>query len=286
MVRFQPPSTNNNVVQCPACSEGRYWTLGRDRLKCCQCRKDYSCRPSKMYLSVAEWKVVIQKFLRNLSVSSGAKRAGINRNQYLRAVTEIRKAITINFIHQMKGWTFNPLRENVWLLKTRRGRSNKKQLIVTRTCIPRLCDEGLVYEGGLAFGLLSQRQTKKYLSEKNEVNWSIKLFSNSACSLWANIDEFVTKDDIEEARWQYTSGDMSDEGIVEIAYWDLESYIASVNVSLESYFRIHLKPQRIGISVKPVYFLAEALWKFQNRGLSRGEKINRIFELMAHNKSA
>ncbi len=238
-----------------------------------------------MYLSVKEWEVVIQKFLRNLSISRGAKRAGISRNQYLRAVTEIRKAITDSFIYQMESWIYNPIRENVWLLKVRRERANGKQLIVKRTCIPQMTDEGLVYEGGLAFGLLSQRQSLQYLSDKNEANWNIELFNNNACSLWANIDEFVSDEDYEDAdRYLYTNKSYEErrDGFI----FDCEEECKVELVYLKKYFKIHLSLQRIGSSKNPRYFLAEALWKFQNRGLSRSEKINRILELMAQNNSA
>lgn len=87
-----------NNITCPFCHHKKYYVLGRKRIRCRECRRDYNplvhSKLSRINLSYSKWLFLINLFGLSESPKSASKKVGISYNTSLKAYSILRKTIS------------------------------------------------------------------------------------------------------------------------------------------------------------------------------------------------
>ncbi len=79
-----------NIVSCPNCSCDKYWKVRRGGLLCVSCRSEYRPPPPPVRLSQNQWKTIVKWFVLEQSVSIISEQSGISRYKVMKALQHIR----------------------------------------------------------------------------------------------------------------------------------------------------------------------------------------------------
>ncbi len=78
-------------MSCPNCSCDKYWKVRRGGLLCVKCRSEYRPPPPPVRLSKYQWRTIVKWFVLEQSVSIICEQSGISRYKVMKALQHIRK---------------------------------------------------------------------------------------------------------------------------------------------------------------------------------------------------
>ena len=90
-------------INCPKCSNKRYWILKDGRLRCRKCRKTFTDPRQRIRVSRSVLRTVVQEFLLEYSTNTILSRVNISKYMLLKILTLIRMAMTQDVPQVFKG---------------------------------------------------------------------------------------------------------------------------------------------------------------------------------------
>jgi transposase len=95
IVPLNPPSQEDvaQTLQCPRCGARKSWLLKDGRRRCAACRHDWTPGRLPLRLSAADWRAVLEWFVRGATSAEIASETGLDRKRILRALLVVRQAM-------------------------------------------------------------------------------------------------------------------------------------------------------------------------------------------------
>lgn len=90
------------VLRCPRCGARKSWRLRDGRRRCAECRYDWKPGRLPLRLSLAQWRAVLQWFVRGASGAEIARETRLERKRVLRALMLVRRAILHTASHRAR----------------------------------------------------------------------------------------------------------------------------------------------------------------------------------------
>ena len=133
-----------NSQKCPQCGNRRSWSIRRGKRRCSACRYEWRVNKLPLHLSRAEWKRLLRWFLLGQSSARVAEEAHLGREQVLRALALVRKAMAHNIPPVFEGiveidktylgGSWRNKRKDVRAKGAKRGRGTTKQAVFGILC--------------------------------------------------------------------------------------------------------------------------------------------------------
>src|SRR4030043_804883 len=133
-----------NSQKCPRCGNTKSWAVRRSKRKCSVCKYEWHANLLPLHLSRTEWKRLLRWFLLGQSSAREAEEAHLGREQVLRALTLVRKAMAHNIPPVFEGiveidetylgGSWRNKRKDVRAKGAKRGRGTVKQAVFGILC--------------------------------------------------------------------------------------------------------------------------------------------------------
>ncbi len=259
------------LLKCPKCGYSRSWVLRRDHRRCKSCRAEWSpCTRflvRGMRLNRDHWKTIIGAFLDLETIRAVADRCHVSFVTAHSAVTIIRSVMTNDAPTSFTGiceadetyiggaWKNKAI--HIRRQGSKRGRGTNKQCVFGIVC--RAAQQARVWLVPNA-----QRRTLiPIIRSQVKVGSSVFTDGHKAYRIlpkYGYVHEWVDHD-----AGEFVRGDVHTQTMD--GFWGLlKTHLDSIG----------------GIKRKNAsYFVGEYLWRYNFRHLTRGEKINRIIDLLA-----
>ena len=79
-----------NIVSCPKCNSDNYWKVRRGGRLCVKCRSEYRPPPPPVRLSQNQWRTIVKWFVLEQSVSIISEQSCISRYKVMKALQHVR----------------------------------------------------------------------------------------------------------------------------------------------------------------------------------------------------
>lgn len=255
-------------LKCPKCQSAKYWVLRRGRRRCVACR--YEWRPGRLPLRLTsrQWTQVLGWFARGLSAQTIATETGLERRRVLRALTRLRQAMarevppvlrgTVEVDETYVGGTWKNRRYG--LRDTPRGRGTLKTPVF-----------GILCRGGQVWAQVVPDITRETLQElirrrvqRGSTVWSDTLASYTGIATKGYVHRLVRHEPGRYAsRGRHING--------------LEGFWGYLKRRLAA--KGGIRRERL-----PLY-LAEYVWRYNHRHLSRSQQVKILIRLLQHSVS-
>lgn len=133
-----------NIYHCPRCGNNKSWSIRREKRRCTACRYEWKLKPLPLNLTRAEWKRLLRWFALGQSSARTAIESGIGKNKILAALTLVRKAMirdippvfegTVEVDETYLGGAWKNKRKKVRARGAKRGRGTAKQAVFGILC--------------------------------------------------------------------------------------------------------------------------------------------------------
>lgn len=251
-----------NVLSCPICSCDKYWKVRRGGLLCVKCRSEYRSPPPPVRLSQNQWRTIVRWFVLEQSVSIISEQSGISRYKVMKALQHVR-----TLMHSQTPEVFQGEVEvgatSYSKIKNRPFRNYtciKKKNMPDQVVFGALCRGGLV-RAKLVSGY--DAEMFRYLLKEWVAPGSI-IYSSS----------FKYFPDLKSIGFVHRTVNMK-KGIhlgKGCHINGLKGFWGYLKTKLLS--RGGIRRERVSL------YLAEYVWRYNNRGKSTKEKINTIIKLI------
>lgn len=133
-----------NIYHCPRCGNKKSWAVRRNKRKCSECRYEWQPRRLPLNLTRAQWKRMLRWFVLGQSSARIALESGIGKNKVLGALTLVREAMirdippifegTVEVDETYLGGAWKNKRKSVRARGAKRGRGTSKQAVFGILC--------------------------------------------------------------------------------------------------------------------------------------------------------
>ncbi|KKK68071.1 hypothetical protein LCGC14_2947750 [marine sediment metagenome] len=251
-----------NIVSCPNCSCDKYWKVRRGGLLCVKCRSEYRPPPPPVRLSQNQWRTIVRWFVLEQSVSIISEQSGISRYKVMKALQHIRKLMRSQTLDVFQGEvevdaTLYGRVKNRPFRKYTRTKSNSKP---DQVIFGALCRGGFV-KAKLVSGY--DAEMFRYLLKEWVAPGSI-IYSSS----------FKYFPDLKSIGFVHRTVNMKKSIHLGEGYHinGLKGFWGYLKTKLSS--RGGIRRERVGL------YLAEYVWRYNNRDKSTKEKIHTIIKLI------
>lgn len=253
-------------LRCPRCTSTRYWILRRQKRRCAHCRYEWRLGQLPLRLTSHEWRQLLGWFVRGASAAAIAQETGLHRQRVLRALTCVRQAMvhevppvfrgTVEVDETYLGGAWKNKRTTHRLAGTRRGRGTSKTPVL-----------GILCRGGQVWAQVVpdvEAQTLLPLIRRRVKRGSV------VCSdTWKSYTGIATKGYVhrlvDHGQGQFTRSHGTHINGLEGFWGYLKRRLAAKG---------GIRRERL-----PLY-LAEYVWRYNHRRLSREQQIQQLIKLL------
>ena len=250
---------------CPRCQHGKSWSVRRGKRRCAACRYEWRPGALPLRLTRTEWRRLLRWFVLGHSAEVIAQEAGLERRRVLRALSLVRQAMAkevppafsgvVEVDETYVGGAWRNKRRGERAMGTKRGRGTSKQAVFGI-----LCRGGEVWaevvpnvEAKTLLPLLSQRV------ELGSVVCSDTFASYTGVAAGGYVHRLVDHSQtFSDLRGGHVNG--------------LEGFWGYLKRRLAA--KGGIRRERL-----PLY-LAEYVWRYDHRQLSRREQVQRLLKLL------
>jgi len=258
--------------KCRKCGGKRFWKVRRKKLKCKKCRYEFKFKIGGINLTIDQWRALLKWFLRCQSINVIIEETRISEYKVLKALNLVRRAIARDIPEVFEGI--------VEVDETYLGgqKKNKRKAVLLK-------EKQQDKDSKRGFGTTKQ-PVFGILARSGKV-WATIVPDTEAEDLVPIIEKKIKKGaKILSDTWRAYTG-LATRGYVHRTVEHREKeYVKGKNHinGLEGFFG-YLKRQlasRGGIRRERLpFYLAEYVWRYNNRNLSIDEQVERILNLVA-----
>jgi len=254
-------------VKCKKCSGKKFWKVRRGKLRCKNCLYEFKPKIGNISLTRQQWKRLLKWFLRCQSVNVVCEETGISKYKVLKALNLIRIIMAkdipevfegiIEVDETYLGGQKKNKRKSVLLKEKTKGRESKRGFGTTKQPVfGILCRSGKVYAE-----IVQDTEAEDLLPIiTKQVKAGSKICSDTYRSYTGLAAKGYVHRTVEHRRKEYTKGKNHINGLE--GFWGfLKRQLAS---------RGGIRKEKL-----PVY-LAEYVWRYNNRSLSIDNKVNKL----------
>ncbi len=254
-------------VKCKKCSGNKFWRVRRGKLRCKNCLYEFKPKIGNVSLTKPQWKRVLKWFLRCQSVNVVCEETGISKYKVLKALNLIRIIMAkdipevfegiIEVDETYLGGQKKNKRKSVLLKEKIKGKESKRGFGTSKQPIfGILCRSGKVYAE-----IVQDTEAEDLLPIiTKQVKAGSKICSDTYRSYTGLAAKGYVHRTVEHRIKEYTKGKNHINGLE--GFWGyLKRQLAS---------RGGIRKEKL-----PVY-LAEYVWRYNNRSLSINEKVNKL----------
>ena len=260
-------------VKCKRCGGKKFWHVRRGKLRCKNCLYEFKPRLGGISLTRYQWKALLKWFLRCQSVNVICEETGISKYKVLKALSLVRQTMVKDIPDVFEGI----VEVDETYLGGKKKNKRKSQLKKDRKAYGKESKRGFGTTKQPVFGILA-RNGKVYaeLVDNTEAKDLIPIITKKVksgtrvCSdTWRAYTGLATRGyvhrTVEHAKKEYVKGRNHINGLE--GFWGyLKRQLAS---------RGGIRRERL-----PLY-LAEYVWRYNNRKLTVKKQINKLLNLVA-----
>ncbi len=259
------------IVKCPRCNHKKKWKVRRSKFKCANCKYEWKRENLPLNISKAQWKMILRFYVLGLSSNKIAIETKINKKRILRALNIVREVMIQDAPKVLNG-----------------------KLGASELCIGSQSKER--YKGTIAEGSKSDLAKKKKalfgLSYRNGFIEAEIIPGMESKSILRLFKKKVKRGSLVYPHILKRYNGIATKGhFRRLASHDLHEPMKKGRGHINGLERFwgYLKRNLIvkgGIRKEKIpFYLAEYVWKFNNRQLSDNEKVNNILKLLYKYKS-
>lgn len=259
-------------AECKKCSGKKFWKVRRGKLRCKNCLYEFKPRLGGISLTRYQWKALLKWFLRCQSVNVVCEETGISKYKVLKALNLIRQAVAkdipeifdgiVEVDETYLGGQKKNKRKSQLLQEKMEGKESKRGFGTTKQPVfAILCRSGKVYAE-----LVDDTEAKDLIPI---IEKKIKKGTKICSDTWRAYTGLATKGyvhrTVQHNKKEYAKGKNHING--------LEGFFGYLKRQLVS--RGGIRRERL-----PLY-LAEYVWRYNNRKLSIDKQIKKLLNLVA-----
>lgn len=257
-----------NRTKCKKCHGKTFWRVRRGKLRCKDCRYEFTPKLGGLRLTKYQWKALLKWFLRCQSINVVIEETGISKYKVLKALTQVRWAMAQDIPASLEGeievdetylgGTWRNKRKSIkrQIKPSRRGRGTSKQPVF-----------GILARNGQVWAEIVADVEKKDLEPI--IKGKVKKDSTIHSDTWRAYTGLATKGfvhrTVEHAKKEYVKDSSHING--------LEGFFGYLKRQLVS--RGGIRRDRLP------YYLAEYVWRYNYRRLSLEKQVRRLTNLVA-----
>lgn len=258
--------------KCKKCGGKRFWKVRRGRLKCKKCRYEFKFKIGNINLTTAQWKALLKWFLRCQSINAICEETGISKYKVLKSLSLVRQLMAKNIPEVFGGIvevdeTYlgaqkKNKRKSVLLKEKLEGKESKRGFGTTKQPVfGILCRNGKVYAE-----LVDNTKAKDLIPIiTKRVKPGSRVCSDTYNSYTGLAAKGYVHRTVIHKEKEYVRGKNHINGLE--GFWGyLKRQLAS---------RGGIRRKRL-----PLY-LAEYVWRYNNRKLAIEKQINKLLNLVA-----
>ncbi|MDO8689609.1 MAG: IS1595 family transposase [Dehalococcoidia bacterium] len=251
--------------QCPRCGHTKSWSIRREKRRCAACRYEWRPVALPLRLTVTEWRRLLRWFLLGHSAVVIAQEASVERKRVLRALLLVRQVMardvpavfsgTVEIDETYLGGAWRNKRQGERAQGTKRGRGTTKQAVF-----------GILARGGQVWAQVVPNVEAKTLLpllkgrvEPGTVVCSDSFKSYTGVAAGGYVHRFV------DHSQRFSDGQGNHINGLEGFWGYLKRRLAAKG---------GIRRERL-----PLY-LAEYVWRYNHRQLSRAEQLKKLLKLL------
>ncbi len=255
---------------CPHCGNTRSWPVRERGRKCRACRREWTERAAHpvagFRLSAKEWRAALDTFLRDGTGTALAREDGIELKRAYRIVRRIQEAMagdvpkdfsgTVEADATFLGGVWKNKRIHIRKRGTKRGRGTSKQAIFgLAQRAPNLVRVFFVRAE-------SRKETKPHITAV--VSKGSRICSDE-CGAYLKLEKLgYTHESVNHSKGEYVRGDVHTQTLD--GFWGLlKNFLADKGGVRRG--KLH-------------HFVAEYVWRYNHRDLTRAQQVERLFALL------
>ncbi len=260
-------------VKCPKCSGKKFWKVRRGKIRCKNCRYEFKKKKHLLNLNRYEWKKFLKWFLISGRVKMIKEQTGLLEYKILRCCNIVRYIMQKDIPKSFEGivevdetylggqWKNKNKKQKRKEVKSKRGRGTSKQSVF-----------GILCRNGKVWARIIDGVEKEDLQPliENKVKKGTIVCSDT----WRGYTGIATKGYLHRMV-NHSEGE----------YVNKEGNHINGLEGFWGYLKRQLYSRRGGIrKERRNIYLAEYIWRYNNRKLSTEEKINKLLFLLVKNK--
>lgn len=251
---------------CPKCGNKKYWKIRRGARRCSICRHEYRISAFPVRLKRSEWKSIIKWFILEQSISSISEQTGISRYQVMRALLHIRRLMalqvpevfsgTVEVDETYLGGQWKNKKRSKRSTGAKRGRGTSKQPVF-----------GILCRGGKIWATLVDDVQAKTLMPliKKKVAKGSTVCSDTFRSYTGVASGGYVHRLVNHGEGEFSAGNGNHINGLEGFWGYLKRKLAAKG---------GIRRERLNL------YLAEYLWRYNNRDKKTEQKVNAVLRLV------
>lgn len=260
-------------AKCRKCSGKKFWKVRRGKLRCQNCLYEFRPKIADINLTKYQWKALLKWFLRCQSANVICEETGLSKYKVLKVLGLVRQAMARDIPEIFEG----TVEIDETYLGGQKKNKRKSQLRKDKKVYGKVSKRGFGTTKQPVFGILA-RNGKVYAELVNNteakdlvpiITKRVKSGTRICSDTWRAYTGLATKGyvhrTVEHQKKEYTKGKNHINGLE--GFWGyLKRQLAS---------RGGIRRERL-----PLY-LAEYVWRYNNRKLSVGKQVEKLLNLVA-----
>ena len=258
--------------KCKKCGSKKFWRVRRGRLKCIKCRYEFKFKLGNLNLKIKEWKNLLKWFLRCQSINVIKEETKISEYKILKALNIIRKVMakdvpkifneTVEVDETYLGGQKKNKRKQQLLKEKEEGKESKRGFGTTKQPV-----FAILSRSGKVFAkIVSDNKSKDLIPIiENKVKKGNKICSDTYSAYTGLATKGYVHRIVSHGKKEYVKGKNHING--------LEGFFGFLKRQLAS--RGGIRRERL-----PLY-LAEYVWRYNNRELTIDQQIKKLLNLVA-----